>query len=342
MQHAVPIPHSTIMKPFWELPWEEQPRFGERPWACEAEEAQRYLNVPLLWPDEEALPEGMRLSTLTVRPEGETSWSSARLVLVGDGRQLRLKQFHYDWWRPTDLAVGLRTTRGFYRAGEGVVAWGRDFRGRAAARMAWGRTTVDLRIDRGAFVEWELRQLLAHLFPVVPAALPILKKPAFHEISYHVRRGYGPQNLDELAAASWTADKAAITTTSSTPILLPDPMPSGWRWDAASIWPIPPPQETQWLLRDEKGQNLFYARARPANDDQPLKLPPTYRIDEGWRPRQIMLRRRRATLAVQHPDLGGWSAAWAENGHRYQVFVRAGTLSGQRAFRDMIERLKPQ
>ncbi len=330
------------MDSFWEFPWGEQPRFGARPWACEPDEAQRFLNVPLLWPQVEALPEGMSISALTVRPESEQSWSSARLVLAGGGRRLRLKQYFYDWWRPTELTVGLRRALGFYRAGEHVVAWGRDRRGRAAACMGWGRSTVELRIEQGTFVELELRHLLAHLRPALPDALPMLAAPAFHEISYHARRGHGPRQLDELAAADWTErlDFVAKQQTGHSPVLLPKPMPAGWRLDAAALWPAPPPHETQWLLRDAQGQSVLYARARPTADAQPLKLPATYRPEEGWRTRQTLLRRRRATLASQHPDLGGWSAAWAESGHRYQLFVRAGTLSGERAFRDLVERLE--
>lgn len=329
------------MEPFWEAAWGEQPRFNARPWACEPDEAQHHLNVPLLWPDEAALPEGLSLGKLTVRPEGERHWSSARLLLSGGGRRLRLKQFHFDWWCPTEISVGLRRLHGLYRAGQAVVAWGRDERGRMAATMGWGRGTVHLRIERGTFAEIELRHLLASLRPACPDLLPLLAAPAFHELSYHVRRGGGPHQLDELAAADWTDDRALIVGASAIPLLLPDPLPPGWRFDAASLWPTPPPQETQWLLRDAQGQTLLYARARPTQDQQPLKLPASYPPAEGWRARQSMIRRRRTTLAQQHPDLGGWSAAWAEQGQRYQLFVRAGALAGERAFRHLLESLRP-
>ncbi|MGH2542713.1 MAG: hypothetical protein ACRDIB_07945 [Ardenticatenaceae bacterium] len=322
------------------MSWREQPRFGQGAWECGPEEAQEYLNVPLLWPEEHALPEGMKIGTLTIRPEGEDAWSSARLVLAGGGRQLRLKQYHFDWWRPTDLAACLRRTLGFYRTGDTVAAWGRDYGGRAAACMAWGRTTVELHVDRGTFVELELRHLLAHLGPAVPDALPALAAPAFHEISYHARRGRGPRQLDELAAADWSDRLALVAGAAPSPILLPDPLPRGWRFDAASLWPTPPPEEAQWLLRDAQGMTLLYGRVRPTHDAQPLKLPAVYRPQEGWRVRQTMIRQRRTTLAYQHPDLGGWSAAWAEGGHRYQSFVRAGALPGMNAFRELIERLK--
>ncbi|MBA3532479.1 MAG: hypothetical protein H0T73_11200 [Ardenticatenales bacterium] len=328
------------MEPFWEAPWGEQPRFNAKPWPCEPEEAQRYLNVPLLWPVARGIPEGMSLGALTVRPEGEKAWSSAHLTLSGGGRRLRLKQFHFDWWRPSEITVGLQRTLGFYRAGDTVVAWGRDQRGRSAAGMAWGRSTVLLRIERGTFAEIELRQLLASLEPAVPTALPVLAVPAFHELSYHIRRGHGPRQLDEIAAADWTEEVRTIRAASPTPLLLPEPIPPGWRFDGGALWPAPPPLETQWLLRDEQGSTVLYARARPTQDPQPLKLPPHYQPTEGWRVRQSLLRRRRMTLAHQHPDLGGWSAAWAEGGYRYQLFVRAGALSGEKAFTRLIEGLK--
>ncbi len=328
-----------MMEPFWELPWGQQPRFGERPWACDPSEAQPFLNVPLLWPERAALPQGMDIGALTVRPEGEAHWSSARLMLVGGGRRARLKQYFFDWWRPTELSAALQRTHGFYRAGDAVVAWGRDFRGRSAACLGWGRTMVELRIERGTFGEFEVRHLLATLAPAVPEALPMLAAPAFPLLSFHARRQRGPRQLDELAGARWSL--APDSQPLYSPLLLPQPMPPGWRFDAAAHWPAPPPHETQWLLRDERGACVFYARARPSDDNQPLKLPALYRPQEGWRARQTMLRRRRVTLAAQHPDLGGWSAAWAEEGHRYQLFVRAGALAGEHAFRNLLQSLQP-
>ena len=117
-------------------------------------------------------------------------------------------------------------------------------------------------------------------------------------------------------------------------------MPDGWRLDAVATWPTPPPNELQWLLRDETGQTRFYARARPSDDTQPIKLPATYRSQEGWRSRQTMIRRRRATLATQHGGSGGWSVAWAEEGHRYQLWLRAGALPSERAVRAFVESLQ--
>jgi hypothetical protein len=327
------------MEPFWELPWGEQPRFGARAWECEPSEAQQFLNVPLLLPDESELPEGLSLAGLSIRPEGPERWSSVRMILAGRGRRLRLKQYHFDWWRPTELAAGLRRTMGFYRVGEQVAAWGRDRRGRSAASMAWGRTTIEVSIEQGTFAEIELRHLLARMRPAVPPALQVLAASPFHKLSYHTRRGYGPYGIDELAAASWVGSLPAAAAIAPSPLLVPGAFPQGWHFDAAAVWPEPPPVETQWLLRDTGGMAVFYARARPSSSTQPLKLPAVYRIQEGWQARQVMLRRRRTTLALQHPDLGGWSAAWAENGHRYQIWVRAGSLPGARAFRDLLERL---
>ena len=328
------------MLPFWLLPWGEQPHFGEAPRPCEPDEAQRLLPVPLLAPESAALPEGTTLGRLSVRPEGAEKWASARWEISGGGRALRLKQFHFDWWRPTEISATLARTLGFYRAGDEVVAWGRDRRGRAAAAMLWGRTMLSLRIERGTFVEMELRALLASLAPAVPEALPTLVAPAFPTLSYHVRRGRGPAQLDELAAARWHGSRDELAAHCASPILLPKAMPEGWRFDAGAWWPAPPPSESQWLLRDARGAPMLYARARPTRDPQPLRLPAHYRVAEGWKVRQSLVRRRRTTVAVQHPDLGGWSAAWAEGSHRYQLFVRAGALPGLSAFLALLEGLE--
>lgn len=326
------------MDAFWSLPWGTQPRFNDKAWEATAEEAQPFLNVPLLLPDDAALPEGMTLKSITVRPEGEQQWSSVKVLYKGRGRTLRLKQYHFDWWRPTDLTFPLQRTLGFYRAGAIVAAWGRDARGKAVVCTAWGRTTIEIKIEQGTFVESELRDLLASLTPAVPSALPLLQQPCFHELSYHIRRGKGHKNIDELAKAEW---HDTVPDGMASPILLA-PKQAEWQLDCVARWGTPPPDETQWLLRDGLGTTVLYGRARPIKSEQPLKLPPTYRIQEGWKARQTLLRGKRATVALQHPDLGGWSAAWQEDGHRFQIFVRAGALSGEHGFREMVHGLALQ
>ena len=324
------------MERFWEQPWGQQPHFNAPAFATTPERAQHLLPCPLLVPRDDSLPEGLGLSELRVQPEGQTTHSAVTLTYAGAHRRLLLHQFFYDWWRPTDLTIGLSRALGHWRSGNQVVAWGRNHRGRYATVTGWGRTTVQLTVEEGSFVEWELRQLLGSLHPARPDLLPLLIEPAFHHLSCHVRRGHGPHGLDELAAAEWHTDPR---TPLPCPVLLPDPMPEGWRLDAVARWPSPPPQETQWLLRDPLGQIVLYARARPSDDEQPLKLPATYRIQEGWQARQTMVRRRRTTLATQHQGSGGWSAAWAEEGHRYQLWLRAGTLPSERAGRAFVESL---
>lgn len=326
------------MESFWSLPWGTQPRFNDKAWEATAEEAQPFLNVPLLLPDDAALPEGMALKGITVRPEGEQQWSSVRVLYKGRGRALRFKQYHFDWWRPTDLTFPLQRTLGFYRAGKIVAAWGRDSKGKAVVCTAWGRTTLELKMEQGTFVESEVRDLLASLTPAVPEALPILQAPCFHRLSYHIRRGNGHKHIDELAKAEW---HDALPDNAPSPILLA-PKQSEWQLDCVARWGSPPPDESQWLLRDAAGSTVLYGRARPAKSEQPLKLPPTYRIQEGWRVRQTLLRGKRATVALQHPDVGGWSAAWQEEGHRFQIFVRAGALNGEHDFREMVEKLEIQ
>src|SRR5688572_21929106 len=111
------------MDAFWLLPWGTQPRFNAKAWEATPDEAQAYINVPLLMPDSAALPEGMTLKSIAVHPEGEKQYSSATLLYKGRGRALHLKQYHFDWWRPTELTFPLQRALGFYRAGPHVVAW---------------------------------------------------------------------------------------------------------------------------------------------------------------------------------------------------------------------------
>lgn len=330
------------MRAFWERPWGEQPGFGEPPRPALPQQAQAQINFPLLLPDPSALPEGMSPGDLTVRPESDAAHSTVRMVLEGGGRRLRIKSYFFDWWRPTELTQPLARVHGFYRVEGGIVAWGRDGRGRYLSVLGRGRATIEVAILQGTFVELELRRLMGGFAAVVPSLAERFAGTPFPLLSYHIRRGRGPGGLDELAAASWTRTPEEIAARATSPLLVP-PTGSrpGWTFDGGARWESPPPDECQWLYRDSQGAVVLYGRARPTADSQPLKLPATYRSQEGWRARQTMVRRRRATVAAQHPDLGGYSAAWAESGHRYQIFVRPGALPGMRSFLDLINHLVP-
>lgn len=326
---------TTGWLPPFAYPFGQGPRFGEPPFECDPAEAQDFCAFAVVVPSE--LPQGTVMTQATVRPEGPEQWSSVRLTVAGGGRRLRLKQFHFDWWRPTSAATELRRVRSVTRAGPHVVFWGRDRRGRAAAAATLGRTQVEVRIEQGTFVELELVRLLAGLRLVQPERLPLLAAAPFPTVSYHVRVGHGPCGLDELAAARWLTDLAHLAARSPVPVLLPESLPPGWAFDGGALWPSPPPAQVQWLLSADSPfgpATVVYARARPINDTQALKLPPTLPVEEGWRLRAEAVRGRRGWVGRQGgPLLGGWMVAWTEPrlGASYQLFVRAGVIQDARA-----------
>lgn len=323
----------------------QAPRFGELPFECDPAGAQDFCAFAVVVPAE--LPRGTTITQATVRPEGPQQWSSLRLTIAGGGRRLRLKQFHFDWWRPTSTATNLQLVQGVYRAGPHVVFWGRDRRGRAAAAATLGRTQVELRIERGTFVELELIRLFASLRLARPEALALLAEAPFATVSYHIRAGHGPHGLDELAAACWLAEPAHLAARSTVPMLLPESLPAGWAFDGGALWPTPPPAQIQWLLKADGPfgpSTVVYVRARPLGDAQPYKLPPALPVQEGWRVRAEVVRGRRGWLGRQGgPRLGGWMAAWMESpfGASYQLFVRAGVLDEAGAFTTLLAALRP-
>lgn len=332
----------------WDLPFAwpfgQAPRFGEPPFECDPVEAQDFCSFPVVVPTR--LPHGTAVTKSTVRPEGPEQWSTLRLTIAGGGRSLRLKECHVDWWQPAGTATNLRRVQSISRAGPHVVFWGRDERGRAAAAVTAGRTHVEVRVDRGTFVELELAALFASLRLACPERLSLLAEPPFPVVSYHVRAGRGPRGLDELAAARWTIDVGRLVRQAAVPVLLPDPLPAGWAFDGGAVWPTPPPSQVQWLLRQDGPfgpATVLYARARPLADAQPLKLPPASLLPEGWRVRAEQVRGRRGWIGRQHPQLGGWMAAWAEPalGAAYQLFVRPGALDDDAAFKVLLSSLRP-
>lgn len=319
------------------------PHFGAPPFETTPEEAQRCCAFAVLAPTD--LPGGTALTGCQVTPEGPGRASRVEMSIAGGARRLRLVQYHHDWWRPTLSDANLARVRGVSRAGEHVVFWGRDGRGRAAASATLGRTQVELTIERGTFVELELSWLIAGLAVALPEAVAALAAVPFHVASFHARAGRGPGGIDELAAARWTSDPATLAL--PVPLLLA-PLPPGWQLDSAALWPAPPPAQAQWLLRAETPfgpTTVLYARARPLNDAQPLRFPPTLSAASGWRVRAQRLRagRGRGWFGHQSSHLGGWMAAWEtpDLGAAYQLFIRAGTLPDGAAARALVAALAP-
>lgn len=336
---------NSVPGPLFAAPFGQAPRFGEPPFECDAAGAQAFCAFPVVVPAE--LPDGTAVTKVAVRPEGPQQGSGLHVTIAGGSRRLRLDQYHHDWWRPTSSTTNLRRVQGASRAGPHVVFWGRDERGRPAACATLGRTQVEVRIERGTFVELELARLYAGLHLARQDVLPSLQELPFHRLSYHVRAGRGPRGLDELAAARWVESLDTLAAASRVPVLLPAPLPTGWRFDSGATWPAPPPEQTQWLLCEDGPFGptvVFYARARPLDDAQPLKLPPSLHAQEGWRARARLIRHRRGWVAQQSSALGGWTAAWSERalGAAYQVFVRAGVLPDMDAFVRLVESMRSE
>lgn len=332
------------MKLPFDYPLGEAPCFGVAAFEALPAEAQLLAAFVVLVPTE--LPAGSALTSCRITPEGPRRASRVEMTLAGGARRLHLTQYHHDWWRPTLSDSHLARVRGASRAGVHSVYWGRTGQGRAAACTTIGRTQVELTVERGTFVELELSRLIAGLSAALPEAVLLCGAVPFHVASFHIRSGQGPGGLDELAAARWSSNPAELM--GPVPMLL-GPLPTGWRFEGGAVWPAPPPAQVQWVLSAETlfgPSTVVYARARPLADPQPLPLPPTLSLASGWRQRAQRLGRPgrgRGWFAAQHPELGGWMAAWEEPayGAAYQLFVRAAALPDRQAVLALVAGLRP-
>lgn len=168
-----------------------------------AEEAQPWSNFVVFAPV--ALPAEISITESSVRQEappgrpevetiGRTPWSdnnpaAFRMVISGEGRSLRIKQFLYDWafpaldhpclWESETTAKPLDAHH---------VLWlGRDYLGNRGASARMARTMIELSVLEGEFTDAELVELYQALQPVDPEALKQIESTSFAELSYFGR-----------------------------------------------------------------------------------------------------------------------------------------------------------
>lgn len=342
------------MRRFWEEGiWSREvpgPGYGKAIFtAATLAAAQPYCNFVVLEPRH--LPEGCALGPISVRTEGDR-WSTVHFRLVGKGRRLRVKQFHFDWWTLTDSATNLVDTGTPFKAG-GTVGWhGTDYKRLAAACWHRLRTQVEISVEEGRFHPEEIEALCAGLEPADPGAASTIPPVPFARISFTVRRRRGPWGLDRIAGCTWTTDLAQAVQGSAMPALVPGLLPPGFAFDSAG-WRRSrrgAGGEFQALFRHTGNwSDCIYLRGTQPGATDLVSVPPDAAQRKVYHWYALDLRGQSChfgtALAVvggrlQPSPYGGYAAVWVEAGVHWECYSRASAVLTAEAFRQFVSSLR--
>ena len=313
------------------------------PFECAFEEAQDWCNFVVLRPA--WLPSGCRVGQVTVRAESLERASSLRVIVQGDGRSFRLKQFYLDWWIPTSSDTNLTAPgRAFVAAGI-VGYWGRDYKGQDAACIHRFGALLELSVPQGHFREEELVQFFENLRPVVPEAVEQLARLPFARISYYARKGpgLGPWNYDLLSGCRWTTDRTVLRSEfAPEQIYFPRQIPARFEFDSVGTRHEPGSRHWEYQLLFRDCQNLtdtIWLRAVGEETEKILSISPGLDRRMGIRLRPVALQNRAVRLGSSSEPYGERVAQWIESGVALEVHARASLHMGESDFLAFLDSL---
>lgn len=312
------------------------------------------------------LPEGCRVEAVTARPEqppgrpddveaetvGQTPWSdgnpsSVRVVVAGDGRRVRLKQFCYDWAPPAaSIAPLWHTPTPEPFDCEDAVGWlGTDYKDNRGACVQRDRTQLELSVDEGQFDDSELRRLLTGLTPAAPDAAAVVRNVPFHQLSYWVRYQCRPPSVPH---GVWdhspdrpydeSAPRSLVSLGDATPASVLVPPSDTYRFDSAVSFPEHDAVEAVFR-HPENGSDHLWLTVAPADSSLAPTLPPEP-ADQTAETRGT-LERRGTTVHVGAltEEHGAWEALWADGDTHYGVWAGASQFLDGDAFRSLLDSL---
>jgi hypothetical protein len=314
------------------------------PFPCTFEEAQDWCNFVVLRPG--WLPADCGVSKITARAECLQHASSVRVIVQGQRRVFRLKQFYMDWWIPTSSDTNL-TAPGRPFVAAGIVGYfGRDYRGQDAACIHRFRALLELSVLEGHFREEELTAFFENLQPAVPEAVEQLARLPFARISYHARKGPGqgrPWTYDLISGCHWTTDRSVLPSEfAPAQIYYPRQVESRYEFDSVGTRHEPASRhwEYQLLFRDcETLTDSLWVRAVGEETEKILWISPGLDRRMGIRLRAVELRNRTVRLGSISEPYGEHVAQWSENGVALEAHARASLHMSERDFTSFLDSL---
>ncbi|HWP85892.1 MAG TPA: hypothetical protein VNN17_11915 [Terriglobia bacterium] len=320
------------------------PALSPEPFECSFEEAQDWCNFVVLRPA--WLPADCRLASLTVRPETIRQASSLRMIIAGESRAFRLKQFFLDWWVPTSSDANL-TAPGKPFTAAGIVGYeGRDYKGRQALCIHRYGSLLELAILEGAFRPEELHRFLNQLEPAVPEAVREIAALPFAQISYYARKGPGPGpwNYDLITGCRWSAARERWKTEfPSSRIFYPRWLPPSFLFDSVGTRHESASQHCEYQLLFRHGGNLtdnLWIRAVGEETQKILWIAPGLDRRMGIQLKSVALENRTVRLGSASEPYGERFAQWIENGVALEVHARASRHLSQQDFARFLDNLE--
>ncbi|MBI4463671.1 MAG: hypothetical protein HY647_03105 [Acidobacteria bacterium] len=340
------LPSGEKILKFWDQAvgvGQPNPMVLREPFACTFEEAQAWCNFVVLRPG--WFPPGCRLRTLTVRAETPEHASSLRMLVEGQGRSLRLKQFYLDWWIPTSADTNL-TGPGRPFVAAGIVGYfGRDYKGREAACIHRFGSLLELAVAEGSFSPREMQDFLERLEPETPEAVPQLAALPFARISYYARKGpsRGPWDYDLLSGCRWNADREFLRREEDpSKIYYPSQLPAHFEFDSVGVCREPSSHHWEYQLLFRHRGNLtdnVWLRAVGEETEKILWISPGLDQRMGIRLHPVRLKHRTVRAGSTSEPYGERVAQWTENGIAFEVHARASLSVGEKDFLSLLDSL---
>ncbi|MBI3895504.1 MAG: hypothetical protein HY313_06195 [Acidobacteria bacterium] len=313
------------------------------PFECTFEEAQAWCNFVVLRPG--WFPAGCHLSNVTVRAETPEHYSSLRMLIEGQGRSLRLKQFYLDWWIPTSSDTNL-TGPGIPFIAAGIVGYfGRDYKGREAACIHRFGSVLELSVTEGNFQPKEIQDFLEHLEPEIPEAVQQLAALPFAHLSYYARKGpsRGPWDYDLLSGCRWSTDREILRQEGfPSKIYYPTQLPPQFEFDSVGVCREPASHHWEYQLIFRHRGNLtdnLWLRAAGQDTEKILWISPGLDRRMGIRLHPAHLKQRTVRVGSSSEPYGERVAQWTENGIAFEVHARASLSVGQNEFLSLLDSL---
>ena len=335
--------------------------------------AQADANFVVFEPD--WLPVDCAITETTLRPEhlpgrpdgveadelGQTPWSNGnpaavRTVVVGEGRQLRIKQFLYDWAPPAASVAPLWGTEDPtpVEAGDTVGFLGTDYKDNRGACVQRARTQIEVSVLDGEFGDADLERVLNGLKPAVSADDGDFESVAprqvpFHRLSYWARyrcespgvpHGLWDHGVARPYNESVPCSPAAFQATEPA-LLVPgdDSVGGTYAFDSAVTFPNTGGVEAVYRHDANRSDHLWITAA---TGDSPLgpDVPPAPANQPAENRETVELRGETVHYAALKETSGAWEAVWTEAGVTYAVVAGASQELDGEGFRALIDGLE--
>ena len=340
------------------------PADAEPPRETTPADAQRATNFVVFEPAR--LPDDCRVGAVSLRPEqppgrpgdvsaadiGQTPHSegnpcSVRVVVEGEGRQFRLKQFLYDWAPPAASVAPLWRTDDPepFDCGEAVGWLGVDYEGRRGACVQRDRTQVELSVLEGAFDDSELRAVLDGLRPAAPDLAEDVRGVPFHRLNYWARYATRPVAVphglwDHSPVRPYDDCRPVSRVGLRRDAPVRPLVPSGGPYLLDSAVAFPRADAVECVYRHEaNGSDHLWLSAAAEGSTLAPAVPPEPSDQTAESRRAVDLRGTAVHYAALTEGDGAWEAVWAEEGVRYAAWAGASQFLDGEAFLDVVESL---